>query len=196
MTEPPPLRDGSQTSQVLGPGTGVCLAANQTRSSEGAGPVADQISGDVGPTHEQQRGEAKAEATRRRKAAASPPGPPLEKTQKTEALGLETLKTEALGLETLKTEALQPEVLETLEGAMLGAEALEQELETPKRRAARRLGRQTQEQEWPHPVQPPAQQSPKRLNDASLSPAPRAPPIQAEEGLTFPGVCPSSAVPV
>ena len=89
-----------------GPGTGVCLAAEQTRSSEGAGPVADQISGDVGPTHEQQRGEAKAEATRRRKAAASPPGPPLEKTQKTEALGLETLKTEALGLETLKTEVL------------------------------------------------------------------------------------------
>ena len=69
-----------QTSGDLGPKGGTDLGADQTRSREGAGPVACQISFDVGPPPKQQRGEAKAEAPARRKVRreASPPGLPLE----------------------------------------------------------------------------------------------------------------------
>jgi len=114
-----------------------------------------------------------------------------------EALERKALKAEALELETLDLEMLVAEALElepeTLE---LKAEALERKLETLEWRGARKLGRQkerqTHKQRGQQSVQTPALKSQTRPHDAPLSPAPRAPPIQADEGLTFPGVRPSS----
>ena len=69
-----------QISGDVGTRTGVGLAADQMRCSEGASPVAGQTSCVVGPLPEHQRGETKAEAPARRKVRreASPPGLPLE----------------------------------------------------------------------------------------------------------------------
>ena len=123
--------------------------------------------------------------------------------QTLEAKGLEKLEPEALELETqerkapelkaLKAEVLEtlePEVRETLEPQTLEAEGLEKleaealELGTLEWQGARRLGRQMHEQREQLSVQPPAQQSRTMPHDALLSPAPRAPPIPADEGPT------------
>ena len=126
-------------------------------------------------------------------------------TQERKAPELKALKPEVL--ETLEPEVreLEPEVRETLEAEALELERLKPEalglgtLEILEWRGARRLGRQrerqTHEQREQLSVQPPAQKSRTMPYDALLSPAPRAPPIPADEGLTPSGVCPSWRVP-